>query len=66
MERAMAHRPSGPADAEDRQRRVRLPGAAEAQSIFTRLRAAIDRKAADPAANCRAIADREPQEEDII
>jgi hypothetical protein len=44
----------------------RLPGAAEAQSIFTRLRAAIDRKAADPAANCRAIADREPQEEDII
>lgn len=45
---------------------LRLPGAADAQALFTRLRAALERKAADPEANCDAIPDREPRDEDII
>lgn len=43
-----------------------LPAAAEAQVYFTRMRAEMERKAADPEANCQAIADDEPREEDII
>jgi len=34
---------------------VQLPAAAEAQALFTRMRAALERKAADPAHHCRAL-----------
>ena len=39
-----------------------LPVAADAQALFTRMRAELERKAADPAANCRALPDAPPEE----
>jgi len=41
---------------------ILLPLPGEAQTLFTRMRAALERKLADPAAHCRAIPDPTPEE----
>lgn len=41
---------------------ILLPAPADAQTLFTRMRAALERKLADPAAHCRALPDPTPEE----